>query len=188
MAKVFVEDETLTLIADSIREKNGTENTYKPGEMPAAIAAIETGGVSENSFSFDGLAMAQISGSTSGAYSSVNLKNYVSSIDQVKFAIWQGGKTSTTTSYCSLMIYIPQLFGDVLMKTAYTGTEYLGYIVGDKIRVAGRSSHSLPTRYILIVDGTSLKVASEDTPDQPLSNFLSKYGTFTFWYEEAAES
>lgn len=47
MANVLVEETSLTAIANSIRGKNGTTNTYKPGEMPAAIDAIETGGVSE---------------------------------------------------------------------------------------------------------------------------------------------
>ena len=47
MANVLVEENSLTAIANSIRGKNGTTNTYKPGEMAAAINAIETGGVSE---------------------------------------------------------------------------------------------------------------------------------------------
>lgn len=44
MANVLVEENSLTAIANSIRGKNGTTNTYKPGEMSAAIDAIETGG------------------------------------------------------------------------------------------------------------------------------------------------
>lgn len=44
MSKVLVNETSLTSIADAIREKNGTTETYKPGEMGAAIAAIETGG------------------------------------------------------------------------------------------------------------------------------------------------
>lgn len=44
MANVLVEENSLTAIANSIRGKNGTTNTYKPGEMAAAIDAIETGG------------------------------------------------------------------------------------------------------------------------------------------------
>lgn len=44
MANVYLQDSTLTSIAEAIRGKNGTTNTYKPSEMPAAITAIETGG------------------------------------------------------------------------------------------------------------------------------------------------
>jgi hypothetical protein len=44
MSKIFVEDTEMRDIADAIREKNGTENTYKPSEMPQAIKDIESGG------------------------------------------------------------------------------------------------------------------------------------------------
>lgn len=42
MAKYVIEDTTLTGIADAIREKNGSTDTYKPEDMPSAIDAIET--------------------------------------------------------------------------------------------------------------------------------------------------
>lgn len=41
---VVVLDSTLTNIADAIRDKNGSQDTYKPGEMAAAITAIPSGG------------------------------------------------------------------------------------------------------------------------------------------------
>lgn len=44
MAQVLVTEANLTGIADAIREKNGSSASYKPGEMAAAISAIETGG------------------------------------------------------------------------------------------------------------------------------------------------
>lgn len=44
MAKVLVTESYLSDIADSIREKLGTEDTYKPGEMSAAIDEISGGG------------------------------------------------------------------------------------------------------------------------------------------------
>lgn len=44
MAKVLVEETSLQNIANSIREKTGTEDTYKPSEMASAISSIETGG------------------------------------------------------------------------------------------------------------------------------------------------
>lgn len=49
MAEVLVQDTSLQAIADAIREKNGTETTYKPSEMGTAIRAIESeGGGSES--------------------------------------------------------------------------------------------------------------------------------------------
>lgn len=43
MANVLVEESSLQDIADAIRMKNGTQNTYKPGQMGSAIEAIPTG-------------------------------------------------------------------------------------------------------------------------------------------------
>lgn len=42
--KVVIDEQVFTDIADAIRDKNGTEETYKPREMAAAISDIETGG------------------------------------------------------------------------------------------------------------------------------------------------
>ena len=44
MANVLVQDSSLTAIADAIRSKNGTTNTYKPGEMADAITNLPSGG------------------------------------------------------------------------------------------------------------------------------------------------
>lgn len=44
MAKVLVNESSLTGIADAIRGKNGSADTYKPSEMAAAITAISGGG------------------------------------------------------------------------------------------------------------------------------------------------
>lgn len=45
MANVYVNETSLQDIANSIRAKNGTQNTYKPRQMAAAIDAIPSGGV-----------------------------------------------------------------------------------------------------------------------------------------------
>lgn len=49
MSKVLVSETNLTAIADAIRTKKGSEDTYKPGEMAAAINSITTGGGGEGS-------------------------------------------------------------------------------------------------------------------------------------------
>lgn len=46
MADRLIQTETLTAIADAIRGKNGTSDTYTPSQMAAAITAISTGGES----------------------------------------------------------------------------------------------------------------------------------------------
>lgn len=44
MAKVLVSESNLTNIANAIRSKNGSSNTYTPAQMAPAILAIPTGG------------------------------------------------------------------------------------------------------------------------------------------------
>ena len=49
---VIIDEQVFADIADAIRDKNGTEETYKPREMAAAIGDIETGG---GGITWDGL-------------------------------------------------------------------------------------------------------------------------------------
>lgn len=44
---VTVDDSKLKAIANAIRAKNGTEETYKPSEMASAIEAIKSGGITD---------------------------------------------------------------------------------------------------------------------------------------------
>ena len=44
MSNVLVNEEYLSGIANAIRAKNGSSDTYTPGQMAAAINDIETGG------------------------------------------------------------------------------------------------------------------------------------------------
>lgn len=56
MAKVLVNESSLTGIANAIRGKNGSTTTYKPSEMAAAITAISGGGpeIPESAFVISG--------------------------------------------------------------------------------------------------------------------------------------
>lgn len=60
MAKVLVNESSLTGIANAIRGKNGTTDTYKPSEMAAAITAISGGSgpeIPESAFVISGSCM-----------------------------------------------------------------------------------------------------------------------------------
>lgn len=52
MAKVLVTESYLEDIADSIRAKNGSSDTYTPAEMAIAIADIPSGGGSDEVYVF----------------------------------------------------------------------------------------------------------------------------------------
>ena len=47
MGNVLIKEETMTAIAEAIREKQGSEELYKPAEMPEEIRSIKTGGFAE---------------------------------------------------------------------------------------------------------------------------------------------
>ena len=53
MAKVLVSESNLTNIANAIRSKNGSNNTYTPAQMAPAILAIPTGGGSSTLWSIN---------------------------------------------------------------------------------------------------------------------------------------
>lgn len=52
MANVLVEEQTLTDIANAIREKNGTTDKMKPGAMVETIANLPSGGGIENGIEY----------------------------------------------------------------------------------------------------------------------------------------
>lgn len=50
MPNVLIRDSTMQNIANAIREKNGSEDTYKPSEMPQAILEISAEGGSDGEY------------------------------------------------------------------------------------------------------------------------------------------
>jgi hypothetical protein len=88
MAKVLVNDSTLSSIADAIREKTGFTDTYKPAEMSNAILAIVAGG-GEVSESIRGLAYTEI---TSTPYSNLkklpDITAVVDDFDKIQVMFW----------------------------------------------------------------------------------------------------
>jgi hypothetical protein len=50
VGNVLINEATLSSIANAIREKNGTTETYKPAEMVEAIQSIQSGGVLNSGF------------------------------------------------------------------------------------------------------------------------------------------
>ena len=76
--KVLTDPQHYTKIANAIREKNGTSNTYIPSDMASAILEIETGGSSSillktSSYGYipvfeTGIAITRLYGFTTSAY------------------------------------------------------------------------------------------------------------------------
>ena len=90
MAKAFIQESTLTDIANAIRGKNSSSDTYLPSEMAAAITAIPTGGGGEwepNWFYIEDV---------SGAANTLTIKKSNNALDDKVFE-WSLDKQTWTT-------------------------------------------------------------------------------------------
>lgn len=126
MANVLVDETALQDIADAIRTKNGTQNTYKPGQMADAIEAIPSGGITPT-----GTVNINSNGThdvTQYASASVNVPNSYAASDEGKVVsngalVAQGSDTVTqngtvdTTLISSLAVNVP--------STTPTGTKQI---------------------------------------------------------------
>ena len=84
MSKVYLEDSSLTAIADAIRAKNGQTTTYTPAEMAAAITAIEgsgSGTVVEDNYDYSALQRLNITNTTNTKYQ--DLSDYLDGTEKV---------------------------------------------------------------------------------------------------------
>lgn len=147
MANVLVQESSLTAIADAIRAKNGTEDTYKPADMASAIANIPSGGGEKP---LSELQTAQIS-KYLGSDGTVDLSAYVDDFAKVKWIlIYPGnGSTGITASYVCGFVW-----------SSTMGTKYFIQIGGSK---SGQISNNLGMSYRVADDGEQVTVGSFST-------------------------
>lgn len=102
MAIVTIDDTNLTNIAGAIREKNGTETTYKPSEMAAAISAIQAGGGELNI-----VEVALTGKGSSTGMTPFNVYDYVESTEDIAciFIKLAQDKTNYMTGFCYIKGY-----------------------------------------------------------------------------------
>lgn len=105
MSIVTIDDSYFTDIANAIRGKNGSTNTYKPNEMAAAISAISSGGgIAQWGKMF-----------FSSSVSQVNLSSIVADYSKIDFMFFGTGKSSYDSGY----IYFPGLTSPDSRATGY---------------------------------------------------------------------
>ena len=103
MANVLIESQTMTDIADAIREKNGTDTTYKPADMPQAVRDIKSDdtGVGSRQWWLD-----MCTNRTSFSYMFNSCSN-LTTIPQLDTS--KGTSFDYMFAYCSNLTTIPQL-------------------------------------------------------------------------------
>lgn len=89
MAIVTTDNQHYSDIADAIREKNGTEETYTPAEMPEAIRDLDTGGIK----------LASISITTPPTKTTYTAGETFSVAGMVVTAVYSNGATAAATGY-----------------------------------------------------------------------------------------
>ena len=97
MALKLYSDSDIQDIADAIRGKNGTQNTYKVSQMAAAITAIPTGGGSDTPYLYVDKTGALIVPSGATSYVSDGLMIHLDGIDNTG-----SGHSSSATTWADL--------------------------------------------------------------------------------------
>ena len=127
MAKVLVNESSLTGIANAIRGKNGETTTYKPSEMAAAITAISGGGqeIPDSAFVISGNCNRRFAHSgwdwfienygnriTTNNIDDVSYMFYISNIENIPFEINCVNNSIDMTSmfyYCTKLKELPKI-------------------------------------------------------------------------------
>ena len=127
MAKVLVNESSLTGIANAIRGKNGETTTYKPSEMAAAITAISGGGpdIPDSAFVISGNCMYRFANAgwdwflenygnriTTNNIEYVSYMFYFSNIENIPFEINCANKSMDMTSMfygCTKLKELPKI-------------------------------------------------------------------------------
>ena len=106
MSLVTIDDSYFTDIANAIRGKNGSTDTYKPNEMAAAISAISSGGgnITQWGKMF-----------FSSSPSQINLSSIVADYSKIDFMFFGQGKSGYDSGY----IYFPGLTSPDSRATGY---------------------------------------------------------------------
>ena len=102
MGKAFIQEETLTSIANAIRQKNLSNIKYKPAEMPAAILALTSFSDEQKQAIIDSLA-------AKGVYVSIDeltLDNIATYILQIKIDSNREKYFSLRKDYNELIEYV----------------------------------------------------------------------------------
>lgn len=111
---VVINDTNLTNIANAIREKSGSNETYKPSEMAAAIAALSVGG----GVDFSKLEYTTVSSPSSSTNADLpDLSSIVEDFSKIVLMFWTSG---TSTNY----LFIKGVNGKKIFTAGYNNNRF----------------------------------------------------------------
>ena len=154
MANVLVQESSLEDIADAIRSKNGTQNTYKPAQMAAAIQAISGGGSTLGTKSITNNGTYNASSDNLDGYSQVTVTVPASAVDTGTKSITANGNNQDVVGYAAVNVNVPN-----------------SYSAGDEGKVVSSGALVSQTAHADVTPTTS-----DQTIDTTLNNSLKVKG------------
>lgn len=144
MANVFVEESSLQDIADAIRSKNGTQNTYKPSQMADAITDLPSGGITPTG---------TVNITTNGTHdvtnyesASVNVPTGTTPTGTKQISITQNGTiTEDVTNYANAEITVNVSGADYPNYRSIITRSFSGAFIDNEITSIGRVALAFST-------------------------------------------
>lgn len=134
MSKVLVTESYLEDIADAIREKNGTQNTYTPAQMATAISNISGGGGSSSS-SMNVQAYIGQANTSQNTYTATDLTLTVAKTGTYTVS-WSGWR-NTTSGTSGSQLYLTRNGQTTAIGSANTSFSLTNY--GQRVELTGQS-------------------------------------------------
>lgn len=168
MADYLIKDTTLTNIADAIRAKKSSTDTYTPAEMATAISSIETGGgggeLTEEDLTFTGdLEKFNYNGRMSKIIKKYGSKMRFNSVNNLKAAFF--GKDPLNSDFSNWTISLSRCnLTNCFMSSSITGfPKFQGTVISLKTLFwLGESMESIPDDLFSAVTEFSYKEAESD--------------------------
>lgn len=160
MSNVLVEESSLKAIADSIRAKNGSANTYNPGDMAAAIDEIDVNMPSD-------MEWANYAITANIDMDSYDTETVTITLPKVTTLNFTNNSNNTVTKHLVLNFGTPLKTANRMFYSLSTSGDSSGYKALEQITLNGDTSQATSFRQMLhyataltTIDGTPLDFSS----------------------------